>query len=330
MATVNRRGRSWQLTWSDAEGQHRISLGRITQRDAEIRRREKELELLTGRRYGQTGIPFEQFAIEYLAWYSVNFPSTYARTESIIRLQIVPEFGRHDIDMIQSGHFNLWLARRRGEVKPATVTREARTLFAMLNRAVAWQRIERNPLEGLRAPPERSSKPPEFYTAEQLARLYAVAESYLPAWQFMANTGLRRNEALFLTLADVLSDRVIVRSLEDRPTKSRRWREVPLNAPARAAVGALRAAQEGDEQMYLFPRVTPRSLSRAFDKAVSRAGLPGSLHTLRHTFISHMVMSGADLNTVQKLAGHASISTTLKYAHLAPGHALAAVERIAL
>jgi integrase len=200
----------------------------------------------------------------------------------------------------------------------------------MLNKAVRWRRIEQHPLRGSSPPPERASKPPEFYTHEQLEALYAAAGPYEQVWRFMANTGLRRNEALYLALSDVLSDRVIVRSTEDRPTKSRQWREVRLNTPARAAVEALRAARGEDDHAYLLPRIAPRSLSRAYDKAIAKAGLPGSLHTLRHTFISHIVMAGVDLPTVQKMAGHASISTTLKYSHLAPGHAQAAVDRIAL
>ncbi len=330
MATLNRRRKSWQLTWSDADGQHRVSLGPIPKQEAEIRRREKELELLTGRRYGLVGLSLSAFAVDYLAWYETQYPSTYSRTESIIRLHLIPNFGLLDLDSIGAQDVTHWIIKRRRQVKPATVTKEARALHAMLNKAVQWRILASHPLIGSKPPPERASKPPQFYSIEQLAALYAAAGPYRPVWQFMANTGLRRNEALYLELSDVLSDRVIVRSSEDRPTKSRRWREVPLNANARTAAEALRAAQARDEQNYLLARVTPRSLSRAYDKAVSRAGLQGSLHTLRHTFISHLVMAGVDLNTVKQIAGHSSITTTLKYAHLAPGHAQAAVEKVAL
>jgi site-specific recombinase XerD len=44
------------------------------------------------------------------------------------------------------------------------------------------------------------------------------------------------------------------------------------------------------------------------------------LHTLRHTFASHLVMSGVDLPTVKKLMGHSDIQTTMIYTHLAPDH----------
>lgn len=327
MATLNRRGHAWQLTWSDGSGQHRISLGAITKAEAEVKRREKELELLTGRRYGHSGVTFAAFSVDYLTWYATQWPSTYSRTEGIIRLQLLPEFGLYDLDMIRAPDVSRWIVKRKASVKPATVTKEARALQAMLNRAVEWRVIDRHSLTGFRPPPERASKPPQYYTAAQLEALYAGSPNHADIWIFMANTGLRRDEALFLKLEDVLSEKIIVRSLEDQPTKTRRWREVPLNTRAQAAAEALRAASTTE---YLLPRVASTSLSRAFRHCTRRAKLPGSIHTLRHTFISHLVMAGVDLMTVKSIVGHASITTTQRYAHLSPAHAQASVGRIAL
>lgn len=53
-----------------------------------------------------------------------------------------------------------------------------------------------------------------------------------------------------------------------------------------------------------------------------------NLHTLRHTFTSHLVISGVDITTVSKLLGHSSITMTEKYAHLAPNHLRGAVEKL--
>ena len=51
-------------------------------------------------------------------------------------------------------------------------------------------------------------------------------------------------------------------------------------------------------------------------------------HIFRHTYISRLVMAGVDLRTVQELAGHKDIKMTTRYAHLAPAHKLAAVDRL--
>jgi site-specific recombinase XerD len=52
------------------------------------------------------------------------------------------------------------------------------------------------------------------------------------------------------------------------------------------------------------------------------------LHSLRHTYASHLVMKGVDLPTIQKLMGHSDIQTTMIYSHLAPDHLADAVERL--
>jgi len=62
---------------------------------------------------------------------------------------------------------------------------------------------------------------------------------------------------------------------------------------------------------------------------LEHCGIKGaSLHTLRHTFASHLVMNGTDVYTVQKLLGHSSIKTTEIYAHLAPDFLKAAVQKL--
>jgi site-specific recombinase XerD len=66
-----------------------------------------------------------------------------------------------------------------------------------------------------------------------------------------------------------------------------------------------------------------------FEDAVHQAGIRDfTWHDLRHTFASRLIMSGVDLRTVKELMGHKSIDMTCRYAHLAPAHEQAAVERL--
>ena len=55
-----------------------------------------------------------------------------------------------------------------------------------------------------------------------------------------------------------------------------------------------------------------------------------SIHAMRHTFASQLVMNGVDLPTVQRLMGHTDIQTTMIYAHLAPDHLADAVDKIGI
>jgi site-specific recombinase XerC len=59
---------------------------------------------------------------------------------------------------------------------------------------------------------------------------------------------------------------------------------------------------------------------RAADEMLGLALLPSEVRSLRHIYISRLIMAGADVRTVQELAGHKTIGMTVRYAHLAPEH----------
>ncbi len=64
-----------------------------------------------------------------------------------------------------------------------------------------------------------------------------------------------------------------------------------------------------------------QDVKRSFKTALKKTGIRDfHFHDLRHTFASHLVMSGIDLTTVSKLLGHKSLTMTLRYSHLSQGH----------
>ena len=70
--------------------------------------------------------------------------------------------------------------------------------------------------------------------------------------------------------------------------------------------------------------VYPTTLQKAFKQAVRKAGIikRATIHSLRHSFATHLVESGYDIRTVQELLGHSSVQTTMIYTHVAKKNTL--------
>lgn len=201
----------------------------------------------------------------------------------------------------------------RTGITVGTYLKEFRVLKAMLNRAVEWEHLKENPIKHVKPPKDVNSRPPHYYTAEQLQALYKVSDKRYQ-WQFVANTGLRLSEALQLDLSkDISNGKVYVLSSESARSKSGKWREIPLFKGASDALGYI-----DDNRLF---RILDKSVSRAFRKDCAAAGLDGSFHSLRHTFASHLAMSGKfSLIEIKELMGHSSIVTTQRYQHLIPNY----------
>jgi integrase len=335
-------GRTYYLRYEDAAGrqkQHKI--GRyedITFAAAKKTAQKLRSEVVMGgdpsaAKAAIKAIPFyADLAAQHMADAKLTQRS-YDTTEGYMRLHILPKWGKMRIVDIDGRAVAGWLAAKRAEgLAPATVVK----LKAIMGRSFAlgaqWgiPGCERNPCRGVRLPPLNNSRQ-LYLDADQAGRLLAAAAEtrnpQLPAiLELLLLTGMRVSELLSSRWQNFDVER---RTLFVPTSKSGRARHVPLSRAALDVIGAL---SRPDGATFLFPN--PRNSSRhlttikhAFQSARKAAGLDKvHLHDLRHSAASAMVGAGIDLYAVGKVLGHANVSSTARYSHLANDTLLAAVD----
>jgi integrase len=202
-----------------------------------------------------------------------------------------------------------------------TINRPLQTLRHLLRLACdEWEVLTTVPKIRLEREPQGRLR---WLTQEEISTLLAVCaksrNTELHAAVVIAlNTGLRKAELFGLTWDRVDLSRSVLR-LE--VTKSGKRREVPVNEAAYAALSSLGQKASG--------HVFQARARAAYESAVKLAKLDDvTFHTLRHTFASWAMMKGASLKELQELLGHASITMTLRYAHLSPERLRSAVGRL--
>jgi integrase/recombinase XerD len=185
-----------------------------------------------------------------------------------------------------------------------------------------YQRVLGRKAMDLRVPAKRSGRLPEPFSREEVARLLQAAE-YNPKHRMLLMTGyatgLRLSELVHLRLSDIHSDRMLVRVNQGKGHKDRYTLLSPrLLSELRDYWRLYRPAR------WLFcgrlpsEPLTDGSAQRVFYKAKRLARLTHGhgIHTLRHSFASHLLEAGVDLPTLQRLLGHTSLATTAKYLHV--------------
>lgn len=319
MATVEwrkgKRGRYAYLQWSDNDGQHRESLGAISEHEAETHRLSKVLELRTGHKAISAAPLVGVVAVMYLEWHKAQFPDSTFRVAQIVNDHIIPAFQYVAADQLAIRQVERWGNDRAQVVASSSAAKEVRTLKAMLNWAIRNEIIDYAPATKATPPQDVVSRPMHWYSMEELQALYGAATEWKAAWQLMVNTGLRRSEARLLRWENVKDEAIVLVSEEDARTKGKKWREIPLTGNAKAALETL----ENDGE-YVLPIVTGNAITMTFRRDAARAKVGGSVHSLRHTFGTHQALKGTPVRTLQQLMGHASITTTEKYMHVAEKH----------
>lgn len=162
---------------------------------------------------------------------------------------------------------------------------------------------------------------PTVLSVEEVRRLLAAPSNtkHRTILSLIYATGLRLTEATHLRVSDIDGERMTVHV---RRGKGGKPRMVPMSAALRAQLRAYWLLDRPRD--YLFPGKRPdrplheTSVQHAIAKARLEARIekPASVHTLRHSYATHLLEMGVDLRTIQQLLGHGSLSTTSIYVHV--------------
>jgi site-specific recombinase XerD len=179
------------------------------------------------------------------------------------------------------------------------------------------------------------SKLPEILSHEEIVRLFTVATNPKHRTLLMTTyaAGLRASEVTRLRVSDIDSARMCIRVEQG---KGRKDRYVPL---APRLLGQLRDYWHKERPPHwLFQSrrgdqpITRDGAWHIYVKARDKAGITkrGGLHLLRHCFATHLLEAGTELVVIQRLMGHNSIRSTLRYLHLAQEHTMATTSPLEL
>lgn len=302
--------------------------------------------------------PFEDFA-KY--WYDTYVIPNNGRNEhrnkmSHLRIHLVPFFKDTDIREINKEMIDQFKATMLKKLKrkspktkykpkestetlsKSTVNLSLGTLRKLLNTAVEWGYLDF-------APKVTAFKvvqsDPDWYSIEEREIFLSTCLQYRPEWHcfFVVafHTGARMGELAGLKWDDIQFATRVIRICRTRdrdgiegPPKGRRSRNVPMNT---VVFETLKAHRHLDGP-YVFHTIHGTKLDingglRVFQWVCRKAGLRVlRRHDIRHSFASNIVAKTGNIVAVQDILGHADLTTTRRYSHLAPAEHLGVVETI--
>jgi len=335
MATVRKRGDSWQIDYFDPNGKRvRQSFKKKKDAEAELGKRVSLIAenpkryLEKAKEYTHT---FGQLCERYTeafgdqasfktskAYYLENFKSHFSESTLLGNITYYElEKYRDHLKKKPTRHGNLRTVR--------AVNVEIGILSQMFSKAKSWGMIESNPFDdgdSLRLKGENVRK--QFLEEKQIPQLLLAAQPHLqPIIETAIHLGTRPGkEILSIKWRDVDFNKGTVRI---KRNKTGNIDHVPMNPDLEALFKRLRPKKaDPDAHVFLYEGKPIRSVLRSFKQACKKAGIPYGLnvrggivfHDLRHTCASHLIMRGASLKEVQEHLGHENISTTDRYLHL--------------
>ena len=201
--------------------------------------------------------------------------------------------------------------KRDKPISKRTVNIDMMTLHAVLDKAIQWGHLLKNPAALVKKLPE-TPRSMQILTIEQEKKLFAELPYYTkPIVKMALLTGMRKGEVLNLKWSDILLEH---RRIKIRGSKVQRERPIYITDTIMTLLRFL-GPTTGDMCVFRKSNGKPFGDVRiGFKKACEKAGIPTfCFHYLRSTFAVRFLMGGGNLRALQFILGHRSLTTTERY-----------------
>ena len=342
--TVRIIRKSW---WVDLRSEHRRYRKRSPENtragalayEANLRQRLARGESIDDETTDEIEHTFETFAGQWFKDYVVpnnKYSEQYAK-QKILTANLIPFFGRMTLTTINGSHIEQYKAREVSKgVSNKTINNRLTVLAKCLKCAEEWYGIAAPKIKKLKCPPLKT----DYLTVTECEMLLSLASGKLQEMMLLAlRTGMRQGEIRGLQWASIdWQNRCLTvrHSRCDRnkslvTPKSNRERIIPLDGDVYEIL--YRRKQSSG---YVFTNSTRNNEPDTAHHVMERLGVicKGAQlrritwHMLRHTFATQLTLQGVPLTVVKELLGHSTITTTMRYSHVAPAALRSAIEML--
>ncbi len=258
--------------------------------------------------------------------YSPNTVLAYQKDLEQFVLYLDEEYEINEIALVKHPHVRNWMVNLMNQkITPRSINRKISSLKSFFKYMIRDGQLDKNPMTKVISP-KTSKKLPVFVEEKHLEVLSneTIAEDDFEGNrnQLLINvlyaTGMRRTELLQIKNTDIDSYQGQIKVLG----KGKKERLIPLPNLLLLQIQSFKQLKENISSEYLFCQLDgtpllPHQAYRIVKKELSKVTTLAkrSPHVLRHSFATHLLNNGADINAVKELLGHSSLAATQVYTH---------------